>query len=432
MSIRMQAPDGTIAEVPDSLVSHYESLGAVVAPETRVQTPAAARGGALTGVGMQHPDVRKMLLDAIPAAGGVAGGLIGGSTGMVGSIPAGGIGGIPGAVQGATVGGMGGEAARQLLMHALGMDAPETAKGALMNILQAGAANGIAEGAGGALRLGTRSLGRSLMGDALRPSATAAKPTIVKGGKSAVDLMERERLPVGKMPWDRASGYERANAAVGQSVQKAEGMLSTSPKKFTIRDVVNEASSDLKKIRQRAANGRQLDEVNAFVQEAAQFGDVRGPKGGTVPKRLSLNELNERKRTWQNMASQNYRTTERTGSTQAQSATLSSFQQDAAKALAAAANRLMKREVPSVGPQNQMSAELGLLRRAILEAEARPHTWNPLAHGNAVTNASFALSNPAVTSRLGLMATQPLFLQTLQHASPLGTQLFPLQNLDQP
>lgn len=378
------------------------------------------------------PNVGEMALGAIPAAGGVVGGLIGGGTGMVGSMPVGGIGGWPGAMAGAAIGGAGGEAVRQLIARQLGMDAPASPQDAAMSIAAQGALNGVAEGSGTLARGAARTIGRSLMGDALRSSATAAKPGIVRGTKSAVDVMERERLPVGKLPWEKESGFQRANKAVGESVAKTEAALSTSPTKLTVRDVVNEASSDLRKIKLRAANARQIDEVNQFVREAAQFGDTPGPRGGTVPRRLSLNELNDRKRTWQNMASQTYKTTERTGSTQAQSATLSSFQQDAAKALAAAANRLMQREVPEVAVQNQTSAELGTLRRAILEAEARPQTWNPLAHGSAVTNASFVLSNPAVTSRAGLLLTHPYLLRLLQHASPVGTRFVPMLSLDQP
>ena len=377
----------------------------------------------------EMPDLRKMALDALPAVGSMAGGMIGGAGGTIGGLA---VGGVPGAVGGAAAGGAGGEAVRQLLARGLGMDAPQTPQDAAASIAAEGAVGGALEGAGALARGGVRAVGRSLLGDALRPSATAAKPGIVRGARSAVDIMERERIPAGRAPWEAESGFRKADAAVGRSVAEAEKMLGGSPTKFTVRDVVNEASADLRKIKLRAANARQMEEVNQFVREAAQFGDSPGPRGGTVPRRLSLNELNDRKRTWQNMASGAYRTTERTGSSQSQSATLSSFQQDAAKALAAAANRLMKREVPEVGAQNQLSAELGTLRRALLEAEARPSTWNPLAHGNAVTNASFALSNPAVTSRLGLLGTHPALLRILQYGMPAGQAFIPMPSLDRP
>lgn len=80
-------------------------------------------------------------LEALPAAGGLAGGIIGGAGGTVGGF---GVGGVPGAIGGTALGTAGGEALSQLGARALGYDAPETPQEAAGRIGEAGRSGAIA------------------------------------------------------------------------------------------------------------------------------------------------------------------------------------------------------------------------------------------------------------------------------------------------
>lgn len=375
-----------------------------IAP-TASQSPAY-RGRVAAAVSGPGPDPQSMLIGSLPALAAIGGTGIGGLLGPAGAIVGGGL------------GAGSGELARQVLATSLGRTdlAPQSASSGAMGVLREALLGAGTAGLGQVASRATRSLGRSLMEDALRPSATAAKPAIVNRGASAVDVMERERIPVGG---PKGRGFQRTSARVGESVAAAEASLARVPgKPFTVRDVVFEASDDLKALRAKAANARQVQEVDDFLNEAAAFGQSRTPRGGAKPQRLTANELNERKRTWQQMAKGNFAATARTGSKQTATSSGSDFEKETAKALAAAANRLLERAAPGVRAINRETSELGLLRRAMLEAEARPATWNPFAHGNAVTNASFAMLRPPVTSRMGMALTDPRLLWVLRTASP--------------
>lgn len=407
-TVRMRAPDGSVRDVPTDQVDHYVSLGATVEPSPlRPQSdPTEARPRAWITV----RDPQAAALDLLPMIGAVGGGLPGTLLGPVGFIG------------GSGVGAGGGELLRQVLAQSMGRSdlVPEGGAGGAMSVLREALLGAGTAGIGVGARALSRGAGRGLMADALRPSATMTKPAIVAGGPRPVDVMERTRIPVGKVPGSRASGFERADAATKASVGAAEAELAKIPgKPFTVQDVVNEASNELAEIRKRAVSAKQVDSVNEFVSEAAAFGGVPNAKGGGFkPQRLTAVDLNERKRTWQKMAKGQFSAEGRTGSKQQAAATLSSFEQETAKALAAAANRLLRKASPNIARMNQTSREMGMLREALLAAEARPVTLNPLAHSGAANNAAFALARPEVTSRLGLGLTHPVLLRALQYTSP--------------
>jgi hypothetical protein len=79
---------------------------------------------------------------ALPVAGSVLGGLVGGVGGTVAGM---GVGGVPGAIGGATLGGAAGEAGRQLLGRAIGEEVTDTPE---REILKEGVMGGVGEVAG--------------------------------------------------------------------------------------------------------------------------------------------------------------------------------------------------------------------------------------------------------------------------------------------
>lgn len=427
-TVRMRAPNGEEMNVPAEHVEHYKRLKAVVVKSggEPVSIAMDTKGKvAVTG------DAQKAATDLLPAIGNMVGPA---ALGAVRGAPLG----IPGMFLGGALGAAGGEIARQLSARAMGREdlVPETLSGEAGMVGREALLGGLFGAGENILARGVKGAGRAMMADALRPSSTISKGSIVKGGLTPLEVMERERIPVGKppvkTPWsDPRSGFERADEAVKSSVGEAEGLLAKVPgTPFTVRDVIFEASPELAKIRGRAASAAQLDAINEAIVDAASFGSTQIKKGGVKPQKLSATDLNQRKRTWQTMADPQYAAEARTGSTQQAKAGTAGFQNEVHSALAAAANRLMERAAPGVLRQNQRSSELGMLREAILNAQARPHTINPLAHGNATSNAVFALADPSMTSRLGLSMTNPVLFNILNNIGPLGMLAAPPSNVE--
>lgn len=114
----------------------------------------------------------------LPAAGGLVGGLVGGAGGTVFGL---GFGGVPGAIGGAAVGGAGGEAAKQLVQRAMGLEAPETAGQAALQIGQEGATQGVLEGGGRAVSGLVQIGGRPLMQWAIKSTPEVARVAVREG-----------------------------------------------------------------------------------------------------------------------------------------------------------------------------------------------------------------------------------------------------------
>lgn len=112
-------------------------------------------------------------VDALPAIGGAAGGIIGGLGGAAFGM---GFGGVPGSIGGATLGGGAGEAAKQLINRARGENAPATSTAAARGIGTQAAIQGAADVAG-------HGAGRILTGGARMLYSSALKPTVeaIKG-----------------------------------------------------------------------------------------------------------------------------------------------------------------------------------------------------------------------------------------------------------
>lgn len=158
-----------------------------------------------------------MAVNALPAAGGVVGGIVGGAGGTVGGF---GVGGVPGAIGGAAVGGAGGEAARQLINRARGVDTSADPVAAAKNIGQEGLIQGALEGAGGLVAKGAGMVARPLMENAIRPAIGLAErfPNIIE---TAI----KERLPVGNLIPGMAKGSVQAAAARGEAAREVTKLL---------------------------------------------------------------------------------------------------------------------------------------------------------------------------------------------------------------
>ena len=137
-------------------------------------------------------------VDALPALGGAAGGIIGGIGGTAFGM---GVGGVPGAVGGATLGGGAGEAAKQLINRARGKEAPGSATEAATGIGKEAAIQGAAEGVG----IGT---GRILTKGARRLYQSALKPglDVTKGSAARLAEVITTGLEEGINPTARGSG----------------------------------------------------------------------------------------------------------------------------------------------------------------------------------------------------------------------------------
>lgn len=185
MMIRLRSPDGTATKVVDStkfnvkkaLEKGFTRAGDVmIAAHTRAMptrkqeqrlTPAEQADSGLPAeppvaspAGLDEP----WLVKNLPGIGGAAGGALGGAGGTVFGL---GIGGVPGALGGAAVGGAGGEAVRQLVDHAMGIEAPKTPQDALSSIGTEAAIQTAMEGGGRVIGAGAKALGKPLMNAAM-------------------------------------------------------------------------------------------------------------------------------------------------------------------------------------------------------------------------------------------------------------------------
>lgn len=216
-ALRAQAWDAYhAASSPDDLA---KSLSALPLP-TRVKadlwdlkagtSKAAAPPAAPKAAPHSWTDTAVSLL---PAAGGMAGSIIGGIGGTVAGL---GVGGVPGAVGGAALGGAAGEAAKQLINRARGAAAPATPAEAATDIGTQGAAQGALE------------LGGQMVPRALGTAATAVyrgylKPSLAKASvgeaRQIVQTALDEGLPVAK------SGVDAAISRIGELNQEVKKVL---------------------------------------------------------------------------------------------------------------------------------------------------------------------------------------------------------------
>jgi hypothetical protein len=150
--------------------AELEQVFAALPPLQSTAPPSAATAGmvpqstATDPAPTGGPSVLDRALDLLPAAGGMTGGLVGGTGGTVFGA---GVGGAPGAVVGATLGGGAGEAFRQLINRARGKKSPASASEAATGIATEGGVQGAAEATGTAMVKGAVTGGRFLMNRAL-------------------------------------------------------------------------------------------------------------------------------------------------------------------------------------------------------------------------------------------------------------------------
>ena len=137
-----------------------------------------------TGQSTQQPtrDWGDTITDALPVAGGIAGGILGFGVGGVAGF---GVGGVPGAAGGAALGAGGGEAYKQLINRYRGREAPATAGEATADINIAGAWEGLTAAGGGMAPRMIRGVMRSPVGAAAK-GAAANVPILGPMGRGAL------------------------------------------------------------------------------------------------------------------------------------------------------------------------------------------------------------------------------------------------------
>jgi hypothetical protein len=156
-------------------------------------------------------------VDALPAAGGLLGGVVGGIGGTAFGL---GIGGAPGAIGGATLGGGAGEAFKQLINRARGADAPATSLDAATEIGKRGGIEGASEAAGLGVMKAGKMAAHGLMDFAIRPA-----PTVAEEFGDIAGTAIKERLPVGSIFPGGRTGTSLAREAMRESAGTTRGLL---------------------------------------------------------------------------------------------------------------------------------------------------------------------------------------------------------------
>ena len=162
---------------------------------------------------------------AMPAAGATAGGVIGGAGGTVGGF---GVGGVPGAVGGAAIGGMGGEAAKQLLMRAMGYPTASTSDEAAKDITVQGLEQGAVQaGTEGLSRLAAP-LGRAAVSQYERALAPTTRYNKAITQDIVPGLIKRGEF--GSLEGLQKKASSRAAELVPELSSEYQGLEATSPK----------------------------------------------------------------------------------------------------------------------------------------------------------------------------------------------------------
>jgi hypothetical protein len=194
-------------------------------------------------------------VDWLPAAGGIAGGIIGGAGGTVAGV---GVGGVPGAVAGSAIGAAGGEGLRQAIQTARGVEQPRTTGQALKGMGEQAAYQGAGELVGGAvgkgMAAGMKAVAPGLMNSALKVTGKGAVRAAIKG----------ETPPVIKTMLD-----EGINVTPGGMEKLNTLLLSTNQE---IKDAIASVSGDVNPFKVTAKLG---ETAKAFGEQVNPSADLR-------------------------------------------------------------------------------------------------------------------------------------------------------------
>lgn len=203
-------------------------------PDDATDQEISAALGAIPAANAEHaPKARTWTdtaVDALPAALGTAGAVLGGMGGAAFGM---GFGGVPGAAGGATLGTGAGEAAKQLINRLRGADAPATRTDAAMEIgvpaLEAGVSTAVLGGAAKLVPAASRAMLKGAVKAAgtvhpdivsiASPRAGAAMKVLNKVGEAAV--AKSENLPKVKIT---STDYTRIKELVAQGISEKDAV----------------------------------------------------------------------------------------------------------------------------------------------------------------------------------------------------------------
>lgn len=230
-----------------------------------------------TGHGKPERTWTDTAVDALPAAGGFAGGLIGGIGGTAFGM---GVGGVPGSLGGAAVGGAGGEAAKQLINRLRGKDAPATAGEAASEIGTAGAMNAAADLAGAGVGKGLQLAGRGLY-------RAGALPLLKTFGKYG-DLIKKgldEAVPVTKAGEAKAAALKTTAQATKQTAVEAADASTMYPTKGIVDDALSRVEGNVEDLKlaglgdaskAHAARGGRIITANGPALSPSRLEKIKG------------------------------------------------------------------------------------------------------------------------------------------------------------
>lgn len=343
--------------------------------------PSDATAAGIRAKGPVEP-LLKWGLDALPTAGGLVGGTAGG---IGGTVFGAGVGGVPGAISGSTAGGLGGEALRQLGYHAFGYGGPQTPQEAIGAIAREGVMQGLQEMGGRAVAGTVGAAARPLMKRALRPSLKAAE-------RGVVETALREKIPVGKLPWERAGGSQKLQRILSEATAAAERERAASSAMFTGRDVQPEIDALIAEVGKGSQGATRAKQVRAL---AKRFYKDKG-------RPMTAEQFNDLKRASQSEASSIY---EAGPHSKADPALARKF----SKAVASGARRALEDRIPRVAAPNARASKLMSLERTLAKAEHVPGSLAipmlPRSIGDIALPGAAELQ-----SRAALMANDPRLL----------------------
>lgn len=239
MARKVKTPDGQTHSFPDDATDQEISAALNTPPSTARGKPARSW--------------TDLAVDALPAVGGAAGGILGALSG----IPTLGLTSAPAAIAGATALGAGGEAAKQLINRYRGKEAPTTPLDAAKDIGVQGAVQGALEGTGQAVTAGLVKGGSAVYRGILKPSLSK-----IGAPKAAqiVDTAIQESLPV------TAHGATQAQTLITGLRNEADSILAQSPGEVDLHTVADRLRAWADKMYNRA--GRSPDDFTAAMKVA--------------------------------------------------------------------------------------------------------------------------------------------------------------------
>lgn len=214
--------------------------------------------------------IERGALSLLPAAGGIAGSLIGGTGGTVFGM---GVGAVPGAIAGSALGAGGGEALRQLLSRALGLPAPTTSGDAAKDIGVQSAVSGASEAGAQALPLAAAPLRRwaeEQYAQFLYPTKRTTKELTER---IVSDLLERPKQAIQLSQRGLAREAERQAERSGERISAATEALPATvrPKPYRVIQALNRYKNEFK-VGKVAANRQAIAAADSLQQTVRDLG----------------------------------------------------------------------------------------------------------------------------------------------------------------